>query len=227
MKQKTYAVIGLGTFGAQAARELYEREQEVLALDKDQEPVDRIRNSVTTALRADATDEEVLRSTGVLEADIIIVAMRKYFEETVHVTHLLKRSGVREVWAQVNSHREASALRALGASETIFPEYDMAPTVVNRIIHPNLAEFLALGTDFGLSEVEIHGQFIGKSLIDLEVRKRFKVNVVGVKRDIKRRFRTEKGLIDPAPDEPLKEGDVLLVVGNMERLSRFTEAMGA
>lgn len=224
-KAKTYAVIGLGTFGAQTARDLYTRQQEVIAIDLLQDPVDRICNDVTTAIRGDATDESVLRTTGVLEAELVIVAMRKFFEETVHVIHLLKSKGVKEVWAQVNSHREASAIRSLGATETIFPEYDMAQTVVQKLLHPNLAECLMLGSDFGLSEVKLKGEFAGKSLIQLDVRKRFRVNVVGVKRATKRGARTEAILADPAPDEPLLEGDMLLVLGNLERLSRFTDTM--
>ena len=224
-KAKTYAVIGLGTFGAQTARDLYTRGQEVIAIDVLQESVDRICNDVTTAIRGDATDESVLQATGILEADLVIVAMRKFFEETVHVIHLLKSKGVKEVWAQVNSHREASAIRSLGATETIFPEYDMAQTVVQKLLHPNLAECLMLGTDFGLSEVDIKGEFVGKSLIELDVRKRYRVNVVGVKREAKRGRKTESILADHAPDEPLRAGDTLLVLGNLERLSRFTDAM--
>lgn len=223
--QKSYAVIGLGTFGAQAARELYEHNQDVIAIDRDQDIIDHIRAEVTTAIRGDGTDEQVLESTGILDVDVVVVAMRKFFEDTVHVTHLLKRRGIKEVWVQVNSHRESSAIRALGATETIFPEYDMARNVVQQLIYPNLAEFLPLGGDFGLVEIDIKGPFVGKTLIQLDVRKRFRVNVVGIKREAKRKFRTESVLVDPTPDEPLREGDILLVLGNMERLSRFTEAL--
>lgn len=219
--KKNFAVIGLGTFGYETAVALFENGAEVLALDKDEALIQRIRNDVTQAVCGDATNPEVLRATGVLDADAAIVAIRNHFETTVHVTHLLKSFEMKEVYVQVNSASEASAIVALGADQAIFPESDMAGRFARQLLYTNLAGVLPVSSNLGIIKVPIPESYEGKTFVELEIRKKHHVTVVAVQRRVKQGFRYREVVLETKPEEPLEKGDVLLVLGNHERLSRF------
>lgn len=226
VKQRSFAVIGLGTFGYQTAVALYEGGAEVIAMDLDKSIVQQIRNNVTQAVCGDATDEEVLTSVGILECDVAVVAIRNEFETTVHVTHLLKSSGMETIYVQVNNPRESGAILALGASEAIFPESDMAGRLARQLLYSNVTDLLPIGPQIGLIDVAAPKAFVDKSLIELDIRKNHRVSVVAIRRRVKRRLRTEEVVVEPSADEPIQEGDILVILGNVKRLSAFRSSIG-
>jgi trk system potassium uptake protein TrkA len=224
-KKQTFAVIGLGSFGIAAASELGEKGADVIVLDHRQELIDQVRNRVSRAICGDATNEDVLRASGILDADVVIVAIRDYFETAVLVTTLLTDIENMKVYVQVNSDREKRAIERLGATRAVFPDCEMANELVRTLLHPNLQDFIPIGEDFGIIEEDVPDTFAGKTLIDLDVRRRFHVTIVALKRTIRRKLRHEQLIVENKPDEPLEKDDILIAVGNTERLARFRKAM--
>ncbi|MDX2175590.1 MAG: TrkA family potassium uptake protein [Candidatus Sumerlaeia bacterium] len=227
MAMRSFVVIGLGTFGAQTARQLYAGGASVLAIDKMELEVDMIANHVTRAVAADATNEEVLGKLGAFDCDVAIVALRRHFDVTVLVTHMLKRNGMDEILVQVDSDKESSAIRAVGASQVIFPEKDMAETLARRLLVPDLADQIPLGEDCGVIELPVPEAFIGKSLIELDVRRNHAVNVIAVKLPPDDRSKKPKVQLNPPPGQPLPRGAVLMVLGDSRSLTRMKEAVAA
>lgn len=221
--KKSFAVIGLGTFGYETATALYEDGADVIALDLNEDKVNRIGSRVSRAVVGDAINEEVLRSIGVLDVDSVVIAVKNHFDTTVLVTHILREAGVKNIYVQVDTEREASAIKALGASDVIFPERDLARRLARQLLYPNLADLLPLGDDFGVLEVEVPTSFEGKSLIDVEIRKRHKLTVIAIKHLPEAERLSPRYEVNPAPDAPLQKGDILVVIGQTKRLSKFRE----
>ncbi len=223
--KKKVVVIGLSTFGFESAVALEANGAEVLAIDRAEPVIKSIANLVTRAVCAEGTQEKVMRAIGAFDVDLAVVAIRRHFDGTVLVTHLLKSNGVKEIHVQVNSDMEAGAIRALGATTVIFPERDHAIRIAHNLLFPNLADLLPLDENFGLVEIHLPAGMAGKNLIQLDIRKKYQVTVAAVRRSTRRRDRTTDVLLTPGPTEPLEDGDQLVVLGNISRLSRFREAM--
>lgn len=226
IRETSVVVFGLGTFGSQTARALYRGGAIVLAIDNDETIIERISPDVTVAVRADATDADALREVGAFDMNVAIVAIRRQFDTTVLVTHMLRRNGVKEVLVQVDSEKEASAIRAVGATDVIFPERDMAHQLARRMLTPGLADQIPLDSEFSIIEVPVAPNFTGQSLLDLEIRRKYGVTVVALK-DVTPGLPANKSFqIAPAADMPLEERHHLLVLGDRKHLLRFKDAAG-
>lgn len=223
MKQRSFVVIGLGTFGSQVARALHRGGSDVLAIDVVENEVETIKNAVSKAICLDANNEEAMRAVGAYEADVAIVAIRRRFDTTVLVTHTLRREKVGEILVQVDTEKEASAIRAVGATRAIFPERDMAERIGRELLVPDLAGQIPLGPEHGIVEVACPPSFVGKSLIELDVRRRWGVNVVALRTPRAGRGGTDKFDASPAPDQPIQSGQVLLVLGATDRLAKLRD----
>jgi trk system potassium uptake protein TrkA len=215
---KSYAVLGLGAFGYQMAISLQEGGGEVLAVDLDEQVIQRISPFVTKAAVADISDEEALRSLGIFEVDTVIIGMPDHFDCTVLVTHFLKQSGIPEILAQVESEAESCAILAVGATRAIFPERDIARRVSEQLLVPDKANQIPLGEDVSLIEMPCPREWAGKSLLELNVRKRLGVYIIGIKELTGNERKPLKFNIFPSPDRPLAPNDILMVLGKSDRL---------
>ncbi len=218
--KRSVVVVGLGTFGAQIATTLYDGGMDVLALDYDQDKVDALAHRVTTAICMDAINTEVLRQHGVFDVDVAIVALRQHFDATVLTTFNLKKAGIEEILVQVDTQQEAEAIRVLGASSVIFPQYDMANQVARQIITPGLTDYLPLAADAALINIRLPVNAAGKTLADLNWRHNFRVTVVAVSRG---EGENEVCSIVPPPDEPLQADDRIMVLGHNRDLEAFNK----
>ena len=225
--EKMFVVFGLGTFGMQTAQALYRGGATVLVIDYNEQMVEHVSASVTQAVCAEATDEEALQAVGVFDANAAIVALRRHFDTSVLVTHLLKARGVKEILVQVDSEKEADAIRAVGATAVIFPERDMAERIARALLVPDLAEQIPLGDDVGIIETPCPPHFVSKTLIDLDIRRNFGVMVIAIKSRLLAEKGKEKVEVAPPPDQPLRPGDRLLVIGHSSALARFKESLSA
>jgi trk system potassium uptake protein TrkA len=223
-RQPTVVVIGLGTFGSETAKTLFEGGAAVLAIDSIEGKIDAISSSVTHAVCADATNMAALRRSGAFDADIAVIALRRHFDTSVLVTHTLKKEGVAEILVQVDTEQEADAIRAVGATSVIFPERDMAERIARRILVPGLADRIPLGGNVAIIEVPIPDRFAGKSLIDLDVQKNYGVIVIAIK---SRQGTSDRVEVAPAPSKPLKAGDSLMLVGKTDKLESFRNAIAS
>lgn len=208
---KSFVVVGLGRFGAQAARRLCQQGCEVLAIDTGNELVQQISDDVTQAVVADARDKEVLRALGVKDFDCGIVAIGDSLADSVLATMNLKELNVPYIVCKAHDETHRQVLKKLGADRVVIPEQENADRLAKSLSSVNVLDYIELSEDYGIIEVPAPNVWQDKSLIELNVRAKLGLNILAVKRD---------GHINvsPAADFRFAQGDVLVVLGDTAAL---------
>jgi len=222
-----YAVIGLGRFGAGLARALAAAGAEVIAIDRDAGPVEKVRDEVTLAVRLDSTNEEALRSQGVGEVDAAIVGIGDGFEASALTVAILKSLNVPHIVARAENEIQERILRSVGAHEISSPEYESALRWAHRLQLPALKQYIELGEDHSLVSVKAAEPFIGKTLLELDFRNTYEANLIAVERWVADADAPGKGrrkLIVPTGKTTIEAEDVLMLVGNNESLRKLPHA---
>lgn len=212
MKRKSYAVIGLGKFGTAVAVRLCELGNEVLVIDDSAENVQRIEPFVTCAVVADARDEAVLESLGVANYDCAIVGIGTDLATNIIITLNLKNIGVARVVCKATDEVQKRALEKVGADRVVIPERETGIKLAQSLASSSVLDFIELSPDLGIAEILMPKDWAGKSLKELDLRGRFGVNVIAVKRG-----NTVELTADAA--KPLEEGLVLVLLGRNEQLA--------
>lgn len=208
-----FMVIGLGRFGRALALSLVRQGQAVLAVDADRDRVQAVASEVDAVICADATDEAVLADLHPERATCAIVAIgTRGVEASILVTTLLSQAGVPRIVARAVSELHARVLRAVGAHQIINPEAEIGERLARRLAQPNVLEQLELGDDVDLAELTVPEAFVGRSLIELDLRRRHAVSVLAIRR---------KGRVRATLDgtESLESGDVLVLIGTRTAIS--------
>jgi trk system potassium uptake protein len=227
---KQFAVIGLGKFGYTLALELMEQGAQVIAVDRDTERVEAIKESVTYAITLEAGNEAALKSVSIHEIDAAIVCIGDNVEANLLITVLLKRVGVRKVWARAISPLQQEILKAIEVDSVLNLEEEMGRMVARSLIIENVAKHVALSPGFSVAEIKVPEAFAGKTLRQSELRKVFNLNVVGIKKKVPQITqdgeRTFEEVTDnvPSPDEKLEEGNVLVLVGKDTDIAKFAKS---
>lgn len=217
---RQFAVIGLGRFGFKVAEILAEKGVQVIAIDKDHALVEKIRDIVTEAVQLDSTDEEALRESGVEGVDVAVVSIGEGVESSILTTAILKSFGIKEIVARASTKLQAQILKEVGATRVVFPEEDMGLRVANSILAPGVLEYIELGAHYNLAEIEVKGEFTGKSIKELDIKSKYGINVIMIMKRIKQEAGKEGELVEkeikelPTPDYVLREKDILVVVGD-------------
>ncbi len=215
-----YAVIGLGRFGERLATLLAEAGAEVIAVDRRRERIEQIRDGVTLAVCLDSTDEKALRAQGIDKVDVAIVGIGKDFEDSVLTTVILKQLGVPRVMSRATNSIRARILTRIGADDIINPEQESADRWRNRLLAPAIMERIELAEGHSLTQMPAPQSFVGKTLEELDVRKKYQINVVAIRRtqaetDVEGVRRMHQILISvPMADTMIETGDILLVIGS-------------
>ena len=213
MKEKKHiVVIGLGEFGRELAQQLA-KTCEVLALDINESMVETILDKVQRALIVDVRDFYALSSVVTRDFDEGIVSMGESLESSIMAKLHLKKIGVRRIWAKATTEDHAAILRAIGASEIIFPERETARRLAAQLINPNLLDFIPLEEDYRVMDVAPPDSFYGHTLADLDLRRKFGVFVLAIKELVPTRF-----VFLPSPDFVIKPSDILVMIGKEEDL---------
>lgn len=178
---KSYAVIGLGRFGSKVAQSLYEYGEDVIAIDSDAEPVDRIADHVTRAVCADAKDKTVLQKLGVAECDCAIIALGSNLAASVLITMNVKSLGVGNIICKAHDDTHREILEKLGADKVIIPERDAAEKTARLLSSPNFLEFIELSNEHGIIEFDPPRDWIGKTVRELNIRGKYETNIIAVK----------------------------------------------
>lgn len=223
---KIFAIIGLGTFGSAVALELARRGYEVFACDRDEIKIEEIGNELANAVELDATDEKSLRDAGLDEVDTALVSLGDSIADSLLVTMLLKELNVREVVVKVADDRHSKLVKRIGADRVIFPERDMAMRLVENLLSPRIFDFIELSEEYSMVEIAAPKKLIGKKLLDLNLRKRFDVNIIAIKSKVPKI--NKKGLpdieekinISPGAEDEIKEGDNLVILGRIKDIER-------
>lgn len=204
---KSVLVVGLGRFGYHAAAQFNELGIDVMGIDKKEDRVTRALTVITRGLIGDVTNREFMLTLGINNFDLCVVTIAESFQDSLEATWLLKELGARKVIARAGSEIHEKFLLRNGADETIYPERQDAHWLANRFSSPHIFDYTRLDKDNAIFEIEVPGKWVGKSLVELNVRREVGINIIGI--------RTGDGQITTHvdPDQQLKEGDRLVVSG--------------
>lgn len=227
-RERVYAVIGLGTFGRQISLELSARGGKVIAVDRQAKQVEAMKESVTQAVLVDSTDEDGLSALSLEEVDVAIVAIGDAVESGILTTAILKRSGVPYVLARAVSDIHAQVLRQVGADKVINLEVDEGRRIAQELIAPHVLDRIPISSSISFAEVKLPKSFVNSSLVRLDLRKRFSINVIAVKRNTRALDEIgnptlEEEVIFPDADTILMEDDIILVVGRNDDIEAIKE----
>lgn len=203
-----FGVIGLGNFGHHVARTLYEEGHEVIAVDADRDHVQRIKDFTTVALVGDAANKEFLMTHGFADLSAVVVSTGERSHIATLVTLYLKELKVPRIVVKAISEDHGRILEKIGATDIIFPEKDMAIRTARSLSTPNIIEHIPLGEDFSITEVSPPRKFIGKSLVELDLRNRYRVTVLGI-RDVL----TDEFTPFPPAQRLIRDSDILVLAG--------------
>lgn len=216
-RKKTFAVIGLGRFGRSLCEELVRQNVDVLAIDVNEDTVKSIQNIVSHSIIIDSTDEEALKNIGIKNIDHVIVAIGDNVQSSILTTLLLKDLGVKEITVKATNEYHAKVLEKIGADNIVHPEKDMGKRVARKVVSDYILEYLELSDRYSLIEIRAEGSVIGKTLTELDIRRKFDVNISVIKRAGK--------VFVPLGTEKIENGDVLIIVGDNKDIQKFENAM--
>lgn len=212
--KKEFVVIGLGRFGGSICRALAEQGMEVMAIDVDEDRVNEFASIASHAVVADTTDESVLKSLGIRNFDHVVVAIGDDIQSSILTTLILKEVGVQQVTAKAQNDYHEKVLRKIGADQVVHPERDMGKRIANNMISNNVLDYLELSDEHSIVEIVANELLAGNSIIDLDIRARYGINIVAIKRG-------REVIVSPDPAEPIQKGDLLIVIGADSDISRF------
>lgn len=216
MKDKQFAVIGLGRFGFSISRTLAQMGYEVLAIDVNEDRVNDIIEDVTYAVQMDAMDEQALKSMGIRNFDVVIVAVGHDMQASILITVMLKEMGVKKVVAKARTDLQGKVLQKVGADLVVFPERDMAVRVAHALVSHNILDQINLSPDYSIVELVVPRVFVGKSLQETDLRRKFGVSVLAIRRG-------HDVIISPGAKQHLEEDDILVIIGRNDRLKDFED----
>jgi trk system potassium uptake protein TrkA len=215
MPTQRFVVVGLGNFGASVAEALHAAGHDVLAVDTEEETVDRIAPLVTRAVVADGRDVKALERIGAKEADAAIVSTGDDITASILSAMALRDLAVANLYVKVVSVEHARVMEKLGVTDTVFPERDSGQRLATRIASRAILNYVRLGAGFGVQEMAVPESWIGRTLRELQLPKRFRVSVIAL-HDVL----TDQMIPVPDPDAPLKDSDALLLSGAEADLAR-------
>jgi trk system potassium uptake protein TrkA len=224
-----YGVIGLGEFGKAVALTLSQLGGEVLAIDIDSHKVEEIKDHVISAVTLDVTDEKALKASGMGNVDVAVVAVGEHVEVSILVTALLKKIGVPKIISKAHSDLHADILKIVGAGSVIDPEVEMGKKLAREIIKPSLMARIPISTGHEIIEIETPELFFNKSLEELQLRPKYNLNLIAIKKRV--REVNENGEIyckyipnrSPKASDKINEGDILVFLGEEEAIKNFLD----
>ena len=213
---RQFAVIGLGRFGRAVCTSLHKMGYEVLGTDIDEKLVTQVltQKVASHAVQLDSTEPESLREAGIFEMDTVIVAIGNYLQESIITTLNVKEAGVAHVVAKASSEIHGKVLKRVGADRVVFPEYEAGCTLASNLTQPAFLERFELDTENSIVEILVPSEFHGQTLSQLDLRKRYGLNVLAISNG-------DKFVTNPSPGQILTQGMVMVVIGNNKNLQRL------
>jgi trk system potassium uptake protein TrkA len=209
-------VVGLGIFGSNIARQLFENGFEVIVIDKNKDVINHIRDFSTKAILADATDKELLEMIGIQQDDIVIVSFGEDLAASTLLTLHLKELHVKNIIVKAPNEDHKRILEKVGATEVIIPEKEMASKVAKSLISPNVLDYLPVSEDFNICEVAPPSSFLGKTIAELRLRGKYHIEVIAI-RDVL----SDHVQLVPRPDFVIKDSDILIVIGKEQDIQKM------
>ena len=214
-KRKVFAVIGIGEFGRSACIELVQLGAEVIAVDCNEDAIESIQNIVNNSYIFDSTKESNLTKIGIKDVDHVIIGIGKNVQNSIMTTLILKDLNVKNIHVKVNSEYHAKIVERLGATEFIRAEEIIGKKLARKLIFSSIADYVDLNNKFEIFEVEASLKMQNKTLEELEIRKKFSINICAIRRD--------KEIIIPTGAEKLEENDILILIGENKKINHFID----
>jgi len=212
--KKTYAVFGLGRYGIAVARELVRHGAEVIAVDSDERIVNAAADELPICKCADVTDPDVIRELGISNVDVVIISMATNLEASVMAVTLCKEIGVKTVIAKSANEMHQKILLRVGADTVVFPENESGIRLAKNLLSSGFVDMVSLAKNVSMVELDVKPEWVNKNLIELNMRKKYSVNVVAI-------HKGEAVSVDIDPHAPLQADDKLIVIANTEKLSEL------
>lgn len=216
MKTKQFIVVGLGRFGTSVSEKLTELGHEVLALDIDEQEVEKVQDTVTQAVTIDSLNEETLKSLGAADLDVGIMAIGEDIQSNIMGSLMLKELGLMVV-ARAQNELHGKLLGKIGADRIIYPEHDMGARVAYNLTAVNVLDYIELSPEISVAEVTVSPEMAAKSLKELDLRSRYGVNVLAIKTG------EDEINISPRADDSPEEEDTLVLVGPNKGINDMKE----
>ncbi len=216
MKEKQFAVIGIGRFGESLIRELTRMGHEVLAIDVDEDRVNDAVDFATHAVQADTMDDQVLKTLGIRNFDAVIVAIGDNIQSNILTTIVLKELGVKKVISKAKNAMHGKVLEKIGTDLVIYPERDVAIKLARSLVSQNFVEQINLSPDYSIIEIFTPLLFMNKNLTEINLRQKLRVTVLAIRRG-------DNIIVAPGPDENMQQGDILVALGHNEDLQILSE----
>ena len=214
MKKQTYAVFGLGRYGIAVAKELVDNGMEVIAVDSNERIVNDAVGILPVCKCADITDAEVFSQLGIANVDVVIIAMASNLEASVMAVTLCKEAGVKTVIAKCANEMHQKILKRVGADQVVFPENESGVRLAKNLLSSGFIDMISLSKEVSMIELDVRDEWVGKNLIDLNLRKKYSINVVAVRVG-------EKVEVGISPEQPLTRDMKLIVIANTAKLAKL------
>ncbi|MGD8786576.1 MAG: TrkA family potassium uptake protein [Phycisphaerales bacterium] len=225
-----FAVIGLGRFGKKLAIALAMSGAEVIAIDRNRDEIEMIRDQVSHAVRLDSTDEEALKAQGIDKVDVAIIGIGqgtgRGFEAAVLTVVNLKQMGVKQIYARAEDLISGEVYSKVGASEVIYPEIESAQRWAYKLIAPQIGEKIDFTPGYSLARIKAPASFDNKTVMDLQLRQKYSVNLVLIKRGEhgkSKKSEKDKIINVPMPNTVIYEEDILMVAGSDADLAKLPQ----
>lgn len=220
-KKESYAVIGIGQFGASICDALVKAGQEVLAIDTNEEVINELADSVMRAVVADAQDEEALRELDIGSFDHVYISIGKNIEASIMATLIAKDLGAKDITCRAENVNHARVLERVGADKVVRPEHDLAQRLIFQQLNPSMVDYVTLSKETTLAEVKINNpKFFNRTIDEIDFRNRYNVNVIIIV--------SEDDEVNQMPqaDDIIQPHDKITVVGNVDDIHHLNEIVG-
>lgn len=218
MKTKQFIIIGCGRFGSSVAKTLYKLGHDVMVIDKNEEVINEISDSVTYAVQGDAVDEKTLKSLGVRNFDVAVIAMGSDIQASILISIILKELGVKHIVAKAQNDLHAKVLYKIGVDKIVFPERDMGAKIAQSLVSSNIMDYIELSPEYSIVEINALESWVGKNLMELNMRGKYGINIMAIKRgtDIN---------VSPVASYVIEEDSILIVIGHNNDLQNLERKM--
>ncbi len=214
MINKTYAVFGLGKYGRAVASELSRSGADVIAVDMDEAIVEDAIEEIPICKCANVTDPEVIKQLGIADVDVVIIAMATRFESSVMATMLCKDIGVKRIIIKCDNEFHGRVLKKIGADQIIYPELESGTRLAKNLLSSGFVDMFELSDDISIVELDVKPEWVGKSLIELDLRRRYSLNILAIKKN-----EAVSTIVDPML--PLTEDMELIVMANVSKIEKL------
>ena len=212
--KKSYAIIGLGRYGKAVAKELINHGAEVLAIDMDPDVVNAVATTLPHCKCADVTKPEVICQLGIADMDAVIIAIAGNLEASVMATMLCKEAGVKHIVVKCANTLHQRMLLKIGADQVTFPEHESGVRLAKNLLSAGFVDIAELSDDVSVAELEVKDEWDGKTLIELSLRRKYGINIVGVRKE-------GKLMINVDPEMPLRKEMTMVVIASKQSLKKL------